>query len=89
VTQNQPQVDLSTLFLSISSAACMGLGLTPPPPGEDAEVNLDLARQNIDLLELLKLKTAGNRTDQEDQLIDQLLFEIRMQYVEVEKSQKG
>ncbi|MGK5087246.1 DUF1844 domain-containing protein [Bdellovibrionota bacterium FG-2] len=75
------KIDLTTLFLSISSAACMGLN------AEDAEKkpNLELARQNIDLLELLQEKTKGNRSPEEDKLIEQLLFETRMRFVETAK----
>ena len=70
-----PKIDLTTFFLSISSAAFMGLGESP---------NLMMAKQNIDLLELLAEKTKGNRTPEEDQLLEKLLFETRMRFVEVQ-----
>ncbi|MGK5085207.1 DUF1844 domain-containing protein [Bdellovibrionota bacterium FG-1] len=80
------KIDLTTFFLSISSAAFMGLGMVSPE-GQNSEpkVDLDLARQNIDLLELIQDKTRGNRTAEEDRLIDQLLFETRMRFVEVQR----
>ncbi len=53
--------------------------------GAQGKVDLELAAQNIELLELLKDKTKGNRTDDEDRLIDQLLFETRMRFVELQK----
>jgi hypothetical protein len=87
--QNQyPKIDLTTFLLSISSAAFMGLGMIPG--AEDAgapegQVDLELARQNIDLLELMQEKTRGNRTAEEDRLVEQLLFETRMRFVEVQK----
>lgn len=80
-----PKIDLTTFFLSISSAAFMGMGLVPPAEAQDTHVDLELAKQNIDLLELMKDKTQGNRTPDEDRLIDQLLFETRMRFVEVQK----
>jgi hypothetical protein len=83
-----PKIDFTTFVLSISSAAFMGLGIAPPgiPAGEgEPEVNLELARQNIDLLELIWEKTRGNRTPDEDRLLEQLLFETRMRYVETQK----
>ena len=46
------------------------------------EKNLDLARQNIDLLALLKEKTKGNLTPEEQTLIDNLLYDLRLRYVE-------
>jgi len=60
----------------------MGLGVVPHPSGGAAQVDLELARQNIDLLELMYEKTKGNRTPEEDRLIEQLLFETRMKFVE-------
>jgi hypothetical protein len=82
-----PKIDLTTFILSISSAAFMGLGLVPPAQGEGdgGELDLELARQNIDLLELMHEKTRGNRTPEEDQLLEKLLFETRMRFVEVQR----
>jgi hypothetical protein len=79
---NGPKIDLTTFFLSISSAAFMGLGLVPSGEDQGLKVDLELARQNIDLLELMAEKTKGNRTPEEDRLIEQLLFETRMRFVE-------
>ncbi|RYZ69200.1 MAG: DUF1844 domain-containing protein [Proteobacteria bacterium] len=79
------KMDLSTFFLSVASSAYMGLGMVDPDSGMKPEINLDLARQNIDLLELLFEKTHGNRTPDEERLIEHLLYEVRMKYVEVKK----
>ncbi|MFZ9596407.1 MAG: DUF1844 domain-containing protein [Bdellovibrionia bacterium] len=84
-SRSEPKIDLTTFILSISSAAYMGLGLVPPPEGGAVKVDLELARQNIDLLELIYAKTQGNRTAEEEKLIDQLLFETRMKFVEKQK----
>ena len=61
------KIDLTTFFLSISSAAYMGLS--------EGKIDLELARQNIDLLELMHEKTKGNRSPDEERLLEQLLFE--------------
>lgn len=79
-----PKIDLTTFFLSISSAAFMGLGITPEGT-EEGKVDLELARQNIDLLELMQEKTQGNRSPEEERLLQQLLFEIRMRFVETQR----
>jgi hypothetical protein len=89
-TNSFPKIDLTTFFLSISSAAFMGLGMVPSPEESgraqvEPKVDLELARQNIDLLELMQDKTKGNRTLEEDRLIEQLLFETRMRFVEAQK----
>lgn len=79
------KIDLTTFFLSIGSAAFMALGMNDKGEFEKHSVNLSLAKHNIDLLELLLEKTKGNRTADEDRLIQQVLFEARMRYVEVQK----
>ena len=76
-----PKIDLTTFFLSISSAAYMSMGSAD----QAARVDLELAKQNIDLLELMQDKTRGNRTADEDRLIEQLLFETRMKFIEIQK----
>lgn len=83
------KIDLTTFFLSIASAAYMGLGMNPINPTEKAEVNLEIAKQNIDLLELMQIKTKGNRTPDEDRLLENILFELRLRYVEKSKSTRG
>jgi hypothetical protein len=73
---NLPRLDFTTFILSVSSAAYLGLS--------DENRNLELARQNIDLLELLWEKTQGNRTPDEERLLQTLLFETRMRFVEAQ-----
>ena len=74
-----PKIDFTTFILSVSSAAFMGLGF------QDQKIDLELAKQNIDLLELMWEKTKGNRTHEEEKLLEQLLFETRMRFVDVQK----
>jgi hypothetical protein len=80
------KIDLTTFFLSIASAAYMGLGMNPRPGTAKSEENLELAKQNIDLLELMQTKTKGNLSTEESKLLDQLLFELRMRFVEKTKN---
>ncbi len=79
-----PKIDFTTFVLSISTAAFMGLGISPAGNGE-LKPDFELAKQNIDLLELLWEKTRGNRTLEEDKLLQQLLFETRLRFVEATK----
>ena len=83
-----PKLDLTQFFLSVSSAAFIGLGIVPSPDGGETKPDLMLARQNIDLLELMQEKTRGNRTPEEDRLLEQLLFETRMRFVEAQNQQR-
>src|SRR5690606_21268569 len=80
-----PAIDLSTFVLSLSHSALVHLGDAPNPTGSEAETSLPLARQTIDLLALLQEKTKGNLTGAEEQMMDQVLYELRMRYVEVAK----
>ncbi len=82
------KIDFTTFILSVSSAAYMGLGLVSEQEGVKPSLNLELARHNIDLLELIFEKTKNNRNPEEDKLIDQLLFELRMRYVEIQNGKK-
>ena len=74
-----PKIDLVTFFLSISQATVQALQSTP--------LDLKLARHNIDLLELMQEKTKNNRTPEEDQLLEHLLYQLRMSFVQA--SQKN
>lgn len=85
MNESPSALDFTTFILSVSSAAFMGLGLTPQPGTDKPEIDLELARQNIDLLELMKEKTKNNLTTEEQKLLDNILFETRMRYVEALK----
>ena len=83
--QENVKIDFTTFILSIGSAAFMGLGLAPRPGSDKKEVDLGLARQNIDLLELMKEKTKSNLSTDEEKLLDHLLFETRMRFLDLQK----
>lgn len=80
-------IDFSTFIFSLGSAALIQLGLAPNPTNNKTEKSLDEAKQNIDLLSLLKEKTKGNLTQEEDKLINNLLHSLRMHYIEEQKRQ--
>ena len=82
---SERKIDLTTFVLSVSTGAYIGLGIAPGGEGEELRVDLDLARHNIDLLELIWDKTKGNRTPDEEKLMSQLLLETRLRFVEVQK----
>ncbi len=76
-----PQLDFGTFVMSLASSALMHLGELPHADSEKPEPNLALAKQTIDLLGLLQDKTRGNLTDEEGQLLQNLLYDLRMRYV--------
>jgi hypothetical protein len=80
-----PRVDFATFVLSLSHSAIVHLGEAPNPETGSVERNLPLARQTIDLIAMLDEKTKGNLTGDEERLIGQILFDLRMRYVEMTK----
>jgi hypothetical protein len=81
-----PKVDFSTLVLSLGTTALYQLGLVSNPESHGTiEPDLLVAHQTIDTLEMLRDKTRGNLSEEEGKLIDSLLYELRMRFVEVEK----
>ena len=86
VPDDLPEIDFSTFIFSLSTSALFHFGDFPDPVTKNVEKNLPAAKQTIDILGLLKEKTRGNLAPEEDQLLDNLLFELRMRYVkEIEK----
>ena len=81
-----PAVDFSTFILSLVHSALVHLGDAPQPGSEHhVEPHLPLARQTIDLLSILQEKTRNNLTGEEERLLDQALFDLRMRFVEVSR----
>lgn len=80
-----PAIDLTTLILSFSHNVLVHLGDAPDPVTGERDVDLPLARQNIELIALLQEKTRGNLTGEEERVLDQSLYDLRMRYVEVVK----
>jgi hypothetical protein len=80
-----PRIDFSTFILSLSHSAVMHLGEAPHPETGQVEKDLPLARQTIDLIAMLEEKTKGNLSGEEERLVAQILFDLRMRYVELSK----
>lgn len=77
-----PELDLSALFLMLASSALVHLGAAPDPLTGAARRNLEQARFTIDLLCLLRDKTEGHRTAEESQLLEEILYNLQIQFVE-------
>jgi hypothetical protein len=81
-----PPLDFTTFVLSLSTTVLASLGEIGAPDGSRAEKNLPLARQTIDLLVLLSDKTKGNLTGEEERLLNQVLLDLRMKFVQASGS---
>jgi len=77
-----PPPTFATLVQSLLTQILFYLGELAPR-GAQPQVNLDMAKHNIDLLNLLEEKTANNLTEEEKRLLDAALYETRMRYVSV------
>ena len=76
--------------LSLASTAAIHFGDMPYPiTGGRSEVNLDGAAQMIEILALLDQKTRGNLTAEERQILDQVLYELRLRFVEASGGSGG
>lgn len=84
--KDYPKIDFTTFLLSLASSVQIQLGLVPDPTSKQISKNFPMAQQTIDLLDILKEKTKGNLNAQEEKLFEDLLFNLRMQYVALTKS---
>lgn len=82
-----PAIDFLTFIVSMSHAALLHLGDAPDPATGVRDKNLPLARQTIDQLAMLQEKTRGNLTGDEERVLSQALYDLRMRFVEVAKGQ--
>lgn len=86
----QQQMDkmlFSNLAAMLGSSALQQMGKLVNPITQKAEVNLEGAQLTIDMLSMLKTKTAGNLDSEEDKMISDLIAQLQMNYVETARSQ--
>lgn len=83
-----PPITFSTFVLSLSSSAAMNLGGYQDPVSGHVPKDLGMAKQSIDILGIIQEKTKGNLNDEEKELLDSALYELRMRYVEETKKGK-
>ena len=76
-----PEVTFGAFVLSLSTSALMNLGELPDPATNETCRNLPIAKQNIDILGMIKEKTKGNLDNEEENFLTNLLYELRMKYV--------
>jgi uncharacterized protein DUF1844 len=80
-----PEINFSTFVISLSTQALMHLGEIGNPISGKVETDVPIAKQMIDILAMLKNKTRGNLDPNEDRLMQDILFDLRMKYVEAVK----
>jgi hypothetical protein len=76
-----PEINFSSFLLSLSSSVLLHLGEIADPQSGEKKKDLVLAKQSIDIIKLLKDKTKGNLTEEEEKLMEHLLYDLRMRFV--------
>lgn len=78
-----PPADLSTIFQLLAMQAMLNLGMLVQQEGDQPVVRLSEAKHWIDLLDVLEAKTKGNRTPEESEQLELLLYQFRLAYVQL------
>ena len=76
-----PEINFASFIFSLSTTAMYHFGDFPDPATKESRRNLAAAKQTIDILSILKTKTEGNLTEDENQLLEGILYELRMRFV--------
>lgn len=80
-----PPISFSTFILSLASSAAYHMGGFQDEVSGKTSINLDLAKQSIDILAILEEKTKGNLNEEEASLLTHSLYDLRMKFVETSK----
>ena len=85
-SQEQPGISFAGFILSLATTAAVHFGdIADPSTGERGELDLDAAHQMIELIAMLQEKTKGNLSADESKLVDDLLYELRMRFVQAQE----
>ena len=76
-----PEVNFSTFIVSLSTEVLFHLGEFPHPVSGERQKDLPLAKHAIDTLAMLKEKTQGNLSDEEQKLLEGMLYDLRMAFI--------
>ncbi len=76
-----PEVNFSTLIMSLSSSALFHLGEIPDPQTGQKTKDLPVAKHTIDTIGMLQEKTKGNLNDEEQKFLDSMLADLRLRFV--------
>ena len=89
VDQQDSAVTFTGFILSLATTAAVHFGdIEDPNTGERAEPNLPAASQMIELIAMLQERTRGNLIEPEERLVDDLLYELRLRYVQAQQGDR-
>ncbi len=84
-----PQPDFYSLVNFFALIALQHLGLVKNPITDKVEKNLELAKYTIDTLDLIKEKTKGNLTEDEERFLDNIIADLKMNYVRIKNEESA
>lgn len=84
-TEGVSDIGFANLIVSLGTSAMIHMGVIEDPSTKTKEKNLEMARQEIDLIVMLETKTKGNLTKQEVEVVEKVLYELRLRFVEASK----
>ena len=80
-----PEVNFNSLIFSLSPSALLHIGDIADPQSGEKKKDLPMAKYSIDIIAMLKEKTKGNLTDEEQKFLDNILADLRLRYVKAAK----
>jgi hypothetical protein len=84
-----PGITFSDFILSLARTAAVHFGdIADPQTGERGKSNLPAAAHMIELIGMLQERTKGNLIEPEERLVDDLLYELRLRYVQAQQGEK-
>lgn len=86
---SQSKFDFSNFILSLNTSALIHMGDIPDPQSRERIYDLQSAKQTIEILELLRSKTSGNLDKEEEKLIEDVIYNLRMKYVKYLQSDRN
>ncbi len=84
---DQPAITFSAFIMSLATTAAVHFGDIADPVSGTSQPNLPAAAQMIDILSMLQAKTKGNLDPEEADLVENLLYELRMRFVEASRGE--
>jgi hypothetical protein len=76
-----PEINFATFVASLNASTLLHLGAIEDPSSGTKNKNLPLAKQTIDILNMLQEKTSGNLSEEEENMLKNILYDLRIMYV--------
>lgn len=76
-----PEVNFPTFIMSLNASALVHLGIIEDPATGKSTKNLPIAKQTIDIISMLEKKTRGNLSKEEEDILKNILYDLRLAYV--------